>query len=119
LIFGSACFLFEFGLDVTASPTQTAFCAGLIPDGASGCSFLFLLDDAALLETDMEGDNSLLPPEVVAAAVLLREDRWGGTRISEKYRLSQNVIKTFIHAHKSVKESPKNIQRSGSPVTET
>jgi hypothetical protein len=103
LIFGSVCFLFEFGLEVTASPTQIAFCVGLIPGGASDCSFRFLLDEAALLETDMDGDSTLLPPDVVAVAVLLREDRWGGTRISEKYRLSQNVIKTFIHAHKSLK----------------
>jgi hypothetical protein len=117
LIFGSVCFLFETGLDVTASPAQIAFCAGLFPGGASACSFRFLLDEVALLETDMDGDDNLLPPEVVA--VLLREDRWGGTRISEKYRLSQNVIKTFIHAHIILKESPKNIQRSGSPVTAT
>jgi hypothetical protein len=98
LAFGSGGFLLEFGLDVEASPTEVVLNAFLFPVGISDCNFRFLTDNAGLPEADMDADDNLLPPEVAAVAVLLRADRWGGTRISAKHHVSQNVIRTlFTH----------------------
>jgi hypothetical protein len=101
----------KFGLDVEASPAELHLCTVLVPESVSDCSFRFLLDETALPEADMdddddEDDDNLLPPDVVAVAVLLRADRWGGTRISTKHRLSQNLTRNTCSRTRSLKGLP-------------